>query len=206
MTDRQPQVRQPQVDAAPLNAEQTIERLTARLARVEGQLKGLQFAFPGFVIFAVAVFAMQLFKPSAVHTQTVVAESLGVKNAKGDLVISLGTTADGAASISFLDAQQKIRLMAGLSANGRPSLSLIDPQQVPRAVLSLNDQLDPSLAMFNAEKLPRAVFSVDGGDTAASGHLIMYGAGGGLDLSAFDGRVRWNPRGGAPVDIMPAKK
>jgi hypothetical protein len=38
--------RQPQVHAAPLNAEQTIERLTARLARVEGQLTGLQFAVP----------------------------------------------------------------------------------------------------------------------------------------------------------------
>jgi hypothetical protein len=36
--------------------------------------------------------------------------------------------------------------------------------------------------------------------------LILYGAGGGLDLSAFDGRVRWNPRDGAPVDITPAKK
>jgi hypothetical protein len=72
MTDRQPQVH-----AAPLNAEQTIERLTARLARAEGQLKGLQFAFPGLVIFAVGAFAMQLLKPSAVHTQTVVAETLG---------------------------------------------------------------------------------------------------------------------------------
>jgi hypothetical protein len=201
MTDRQPQVH-----AAPLNAEQTIEHLTARLALVEGQLKGLRFAIPGLVIFAVAAFAMQLFKPSAVHTQTVVAERLGVKNPKGDVVVWLATTADGAPSISFLDAQQKVRLAAGLSTNGRPSLSLIDPQQVPRAVLSLNDQLDPSLTMFNAEKLPRAVLSVDGGDTGGSGHLIMYGAGGGLDLAAFDGRVRWNPLGGAPVDIMPAKK
>jgi hypothetical protein len=201
MTDRQPQVH-----AAPLNAEQTIERLTARLARVEGQLKGLQFAVPGLVILAVAAFAMQLLKPSSVHTQTVVAETLGVKNSHGDVVVRLGTTADGTPSASFFDAQQKIRLMVGLSANGSPSLSLIDPQQVPRAVLSLNDQFDPSLTMFNAEKLPRAVFSIDGGNTGGSGHLILYGAGGGLDLSAFDGRVRWNPRDGAPVDIMPAKK
>jgi hypothetical protein len=201
MTDRQPQVH-----AAPFNAEQTIERLTARLARVERQLKGLQFAVPGLVILAVAAFAMQLLKPPAVHTQTVVAETLGVKNSNGDVVVRLGTTADGAPSMSFFDAQQKIRLMVGLSANGRPSLSLIDPQQVPRGVLSLNDQFDPSLTMFNAEKLPRSVFSIDGGDTGGSGHLILYGTGGGLDLSAFDGRVRWNPRDDAPVDIMPAKK
>jgi hypothetical protein len=161
MTDRQPLGH-----SAPLNAEQTIERLTARLARVEGQLKGLQFAVPALVILAVAAFVMQLSKPSAVHPQTVVAESLGVKNAKGDVVVWLGTAADGAPTISFFDAQQKIRLMAGLSANGRPSLSLIDPQQVPRAVLSLNDQLDPSLTMFNTEKLPRAVFSIDAGGQA----------------------------------------
>jgi hypothetical protein len=172
MTDRQPQVH-----AAPLNAEQTIERLTARLARVEGQLKGLQFAVPGLVILAVAAFAMQLLKPSSVHTQTVVAETLGVKNSHGDVVVRLGTTADGAPSASFFDAQQKIRLMLGLSANGSPSLSLIDPQQAPRAVLSLNDQLDPSLTMFNADKLPRAVFSIDGGNTGGSGHLILYGPG-----------------------------
>jgi hypothetical protein len=198
MTDHQSQV-----DAAPLDAEQTIERLTARLARVEGQLKGLRFAFPALVILAVTAFAMQLLKPSAVHTQTVVAETLGVKNSNGDVVVLLGTTADGAPTMSFFDAQRKIRLMVGLSANGRPSLSLIDPQQVARAVLSLNDQLDPSLTMLNAEKNPRAVFSID---TGGSGHLILYGAGGGLDLSAFDGRVRWNPRDGAPVDIIPAKK
>jgi hypothetical protein len=198
MTDRKPDVH-----AAPLDDEQTIERLTARLARAERQLKGLQFAVPGLVILAVAAFAVQLLKPSPVHTETVVAETLGVKNSNGDVVVRLGTTADGAPSISFFDAQQKIRLMAGLSANGTPSLSLIDPQQVSRAVLSLNDQLDPSLTMFNAEQLPRAVFSID---TGGSGHLILYGAGGGLDLSAFDGRVRWNPRDGAPVDILPAKK
>jgi hypothetical protein len=92
------------------------------------------------------------------------------------VVVRLGTTADGAPSVSFFDAQQKIRLMVGLSANGSPSLSLIDPQQVPRVVLSLNDQLDPSLTIFNAEKLPRAVFSIDGGNTGGSGHLILYGA------------------------------
>ena len=83
--------RQPQVHAAPLNAEQTIERLTARLARVEGQLKGLQFAVPGLVILAVAAFAMQLLMPSAVHTQSVVAETLGVKNSNGDVEIFMST-------------------------------------------------------------------------------------------------------------------
>jgi hypothetical protein len=117
-----------------------------------------------------------------------------------------GTTSDGAANIAFFDAQQKIRLMAGLGANGGPSLSLVDPQQTPRAVLSLNDQLDPSLTMFNAEKLPRAVISTDGADAGGSGHLIMYGAGGGLDLSAYDGHVRWTSREGAPLDAMPIKK
>jgi hypothetical protein len=197
---------QPQTQPAKANAQQTIERLTARLERVEGRLKGLQYSVPALAILTAASLIMQLNKPSTVNTKTVVAETFGVQNAKGDIVVRLGTTSDGAANIAFFDAQQKIRLMAGLGANGGPSLSLVDPQQTPRAVLSLNDQLDPSLTMFNAEKLPRAVISTDGADAGGSGHLIMYGAGGGLDLSAYDGHVRWTSREGAPLDAMPIKK
>ena len=197
---------QKQVQPIPANDEQTIERLTSRLERMEGQLKGLQFAVPGSVILAIAAFAMQLSKPSTITTKTVLAESLGVQNSKGDIVVRLGTTPDGAPDIAFFDAEKKIRLMVGLRANGGPSLSLFDPQQGPRAVLSLNDQFDPSFTMFNAEKLPRAVLSTDGANTGGNGHLIMYGAGGGLDLSPYDGRVRWNPRGGTPVDLVPVKQ
>ena len=56
--------------------------------------------------------------------------------------------------------------------------------------------------MFNADKLPRSVFAVDEG----GGHLILYGTAGGLDLAAHDGRVRWTPSGGAPVDALPVTK
>jgi hypothetical protein len=84
-------------------------------------------------------------------------------------------------------------------------VSLVDPQHAPRAVLSLNNQHDPSLTMFDAANLPRAVVSLDGSDQGGSGHVIPYGAGGGLDLSSYDGRVRWNPRSGAPQDV-PAPK
>src|SRR5262249_43344084 len=124
MTDLQPQTQPAEADA-----QQTIERLTARLERVEGQLKRLQYAVPALVILAVASLIMQLNEPSTVNAKTVVAESFSVQNAKGDIVVRLGTTSAGAANIAFFDAQQKIRLMAGLRANGGPSLSLFDQQE-----------------------------------------------------------------------------
>jgi hypothetical protein len=200
VTDLQPHAQQTQNDAG-----QTIASLTARLEKVEGQLKGLQWAIPGLVILVVGSFLMGLNKPTLLDIKTVVAESVGVKNPKGDVVARLGTTSDGAPNIAFFDAQQKIRLMAALRADGGPSISLIDPQQVPRAVLSLNNQFDPSLTMFNAEKLPRTVLATDGADTGGNGHLIMYGAAGGLDLSPSNGRIRWNPKDGAPVDLLLVK-
>jgi hypothetical protein len=82
-------------------------------------------------------------------------------------------------------------------------VSLLDPQQVSRATLSLNEKSDPSLSLSNADKLPRSVFAID---TTGSGHLVLYGTAGGLDLSAHNGRVRWTPSDGAPVDAVPAPK
>jgi hypothetical protein len=196
---------QPHVPPAPDDAQQTIERLTSRIAALESQLKGLRWAFPGFAILVAALLVMQVNKPSLLDTKTVLTESFGVKNPKGDVVVRLGTTSDGSPNMVFFDAQQKIRLMVGLRPNGGPSVTLIDPQQVARAVLSLNDQSDPSLTLFNTEKLPRTVVGIDSGDNGGSGHLIMYGAAGGLDLATFNGRMRWNPRDGAPVDVLPVK-
>jgi hypothetical protein len=196
---------QPLVPPAPDVAQQTIERLTSRIQVLESQIKGLRWAFPGFAILVAALLVMQVNKPSTLDVKYVVAESFGVKNPKGNAVVRLGTTSDGSPNLAFFDAEQRIRLMVGLRANGGPSVSLIDPQQVARAVLSLNDQFDPSLTLFNAEKLPRTVLGTDGGDNANSGHLIMYGTAGGLDLAASNGRVRWNPRDGAPVDVLPVK-
>ena len=109
---------------------------------------------------------------------------------------------DGSPSIAFFDATKKVRLMASLGISG-PSVSLLDPQQVPRAVLSLNDKSDPSLTLFNADKVQRSLFAIDQG---GSGHLVLYGAAGGLDLAAHDGRMRWSPLGGAPVDALPVAK
>src|SRR2546423_1768144 len=67
---------------APDQAQQPIERLSSRLARVETQLKAFQYVFPGFAILLVALLFMQLNKPSTVNTKIVIAESFGVQNDK----------------------------------------------------------------------------------------------------------------------------
>jgi hypothetical protein len=197
VNDVQPQAQSP--DA--------IERLASRLERQEGYLMGLRLIVPGIMILVVTGFgfSLGLFKHSAADAQTVVAEAFALKNSSGDIVARLGSTPDGAPGIAFFDKEHNLRLVVGLRADGGPSVSLVDPQHAPRAVLSLNNQHDPSLTMFNTASLPRAVFSLDGGDQGGNGHVILYGAGGGLDLSSYDGRVRWNPRGGAPQDV-PAPK
>lgn len=183
-------------------AQQTNACLTSRVERAEKELKGLRFALPAFAILAIVPHLMQLDKPTVVSAKSVIAESFAVKSAGGDIVAQFSASRDGSPSIAFLDANKKIRLMASVSASG-PSVSLLDPQGVSRATLSLNHNSDPSLTLFNADKLPRSMFAIDAG---GSGHLVIYGAAGGLDLAANDGRVRWTPLSGAPVDALPVTK
>ena len=183
-------------------AQQTIEQLNSRLERAEAQMKSFRFAVPALAVLALLALFMKWDKPTVISAKSVIAESFAVRNAKGDLVAQMGADSDGSPSIVFLDANKKIRLMASVGASG-PSVSLLDPQQVSRATLSLNDKSDPSLTMSNADKLPRSVFAIDKG---GSGHLVLYGTAGGLDLAANDGRVRWTPSGGAPVDALPVTK
>ena len=182
--------------------QQTIEQLKSRLERAEAQLKSFRFAIPALAVLALLALFMQWDKPTVISAKSVIAESFSVRNAKGDLVAQMGADSDGSASIVFLDANKKIRLMASVGANG-PFVSLYDPQKVSRATLSLNDKSDPSLTMSNADKLPRSVLAIDKG---GSGHLVLYGTSGGLDLAANDGRVRWTPTGGAPIDALPVGK
>jgi hypothetical protein len=193
-----------QTPSAPAHeqAQQTIEHLKSRLECAEKQMKGLQFSIPGLAILACVPLFMQLNKPTVISAKTVTAESFSVQSTKGDIVAQLSASGDGSPSIAFLDANKKVRLMAWVGASG-PSVSLLDPQGVSRATLSLNEKSDPSLTMSNADKLPRSVFAID---TGGSGHLVLYGTAGGLDLTAHDGRVRWTPLNGAPVDAMPATK
>ena len=182
--------------------QQAIEQLKSRLERTEGQMKGLRFTVVGLSVFAIVALFRQWDKPTVISAKSVVAETLSVRNAKGDIVAQIGADSDGTPSIALRDANQKIRLLASVSASG-PSVSLFDPQQVSRAMLSLNENSDPSLTMSNADKLPRSVFAIDKG---GSGHLVLYGTAGGLDLAANNGRVRWTPSGGAPVDALPVTK
>ena len=183
-------------------AQQTNACLTSRVERAEKELKRLRLAIPGLAILAIVPLFMQLDKPTVVSAKSVIAESFAVKSAGGDIVAQFGASRDGSPSIAFLDANKKVRLMASVGASG-PSVSLLDPQEVSRATLSLNDKSDPSLTLSNADKRPRSVFAID---TGGSGHLVLYGAAGGLDLAANDGRVRWTPSGGAPVDALPVTK
>ena len=182
--------------------QQTMEQLKSRLERAESQMKWLRFAVMGLSALIVVALFMQWHKPTVISVKSVFAESFAVRNAKGDIVAQMGADSDGSPSIAFRDANNKIRLMASISASG-PSVSLFDPQQVPRAMLSLNENSDPSLTMSNADKLTRSVLAIDKG---GSGHLVLYGSAGGLDLAANDGRVRWTPSGAAPVDALPVAK
>ena len=198
--------------------QQTIEQLKSRLERAEKQMKALQFSILVPTVLAGVALFMQLQKPTVIRVKSVIAEEISVKDvisaksvfaenfavrsARGDIVAELSANRDGSPSIALLDANKKIRLMAWVGVSG-PSVSLLDPQEVSRATLSLNDKSDPSLVLYNADKLPRSVFAIDQG---GSGHLDLYGTAGGLDLAAHDGRVRWTPSGGAPVDALPVAK
>ena len=192
--------------------QQTIEQLKSRLERAEKQMKALQFSILVPTVLAGVALFMQLQKPTVIRVKSVIAEEISVKDvisaksvfaenfavrsARGDIVAQLSD------SLAFFDANKKVRLMAWVGVSG-PSVSLLDPQEVSRATLSLNDKSDPSLVLYNADKLPRSVFAIDQG---GSGHLDLYGTAGGLDLAAHDGRVRWTPSGGAPVDALPVTK
>ncbi len=181
---------------------QTIDQLISRLERAEGQMKGLRFAVVGLAVLACVALFKQLHKPTTIAEKNIVAETFSVRNAKGDIVAQMGADSDGYPGIAFRDANKNIRLMASVNASG-PSVSLFDPQRVSRAMLSLNEESEPSLSMSNADKLTRGVFAIDKG---GSGHLVLYGTAGGLDLAANNGRVRWTPSGGAPVDALPVTK
>ena len=135
---------------------------------------------------------------SRVTAKNLAVETLVLRNATGEIVALLSSTRDGTPHISLFDAQKKVCLSIGLRPNGGPLVSLFDPEQGARAELSLNGQQDPSLTMSNAAKVTRAALAID---TGGSGHMILYGASGGLNLSASDGRVQWNPVGGTAQDI-----
>ena len=183
--------------------QQTIEQLKSRLERAEKQMKALQFSILVPTVLAGVALFMQLQKPTVIRVKSVIAENLAVKSASGGIVAQLSASPEGSSSIAFFDANKKVRLMAWVGVSG-PSVSLLDPQEVSRATLSLNDKSDPSLVLYNADKLPRSVFAID---TGGSGHLSLFGTAGGLlDLAAHDGRVRWTPSGGAPVDALPVAK
>lgn len=183
-------------------AQQAIEQLKARVERAERRMKALQFSIPALAVLICAALLMQLDRPTVIGAKSMIAETFSVRNAGGDIVAQLGAGRDGSPSIAFLDANNKIRLMMAVGVRG-PSVALLDPQGVSRAILSLNGKSEPSLTMTNAEKLTRGVLAID---TGGSGHLVLYGTAGGLDLAAHDGHVRWTPAGGAPADALMISK
>ncbi|GAC1421957.1 MAG: hypothetical protein NVSMB6_23560 [Burkholderiaceae bacterium] len=170
-------------------------------------MNGLRWAVPSLVIaLLVLLYTVQL--RSSLTSDTITAKSLSVesvmlRNAAGAIVAMMSSAPDGTPQISLFDAQKKVRLSIGLRSNGGPSISLIDSEQSARAMLALNDQQDPLLTMSNAAKLTRAALAID---TGGSGHVVLYGVGGGLNLSAADGRVRWTPVGGGTAQDISTQK
>jgi hypothetical protein len=187
------------ISAARKEDSQLLDKMAQRLQRAERKLKNLQWSIVLVAVLACLPLLMRLDKAAVISGKSVIAESVLVQNTNGDIVAQFSAGRDGTPSISLFDANNKIRLLMSVGASG-PSVSLLDPQQVSRATLSLNNKSDPSLSMSNADKLTRSVFSID---SEGSGRLVLYGAAGGLDRAAHDGRVHWTPAGSPPVDAFP---
>lgn len=182
----------------------TLEHLAARIKRQERLayrciVLGLMIVSVGTVY---ALNSRMTLTADSVTAKNLTAETIVLRNGTGKTVAQLLTTADGTPHILLFDDQEKLRLHIGLRRDGGPSVSLLDTEQGARAVLSLNDKQDATLSISNAAKVPRAVFGSDAGD---SGHMVLYGTGGGLNLSATDGRVQWTPVGGTAQNIPTQK-
>ncbi len=190
-----------------LKAEPTLETLATQIQRQDRLLKATRWSVLGATIMAAtAILASQWHSSvnaSVVKAKTLSVETIALRNDTGKIIALISSTSDGTPHISLFDSREKVRLSIGLRQDGAPSISLLDTEQGSRAVLSLNDHQDASLTMFNATKLPRATLAVD---AASSGHMVLYGSGGGLNLSAFDGRVQWNPVGGAVQNVQTTKE
>jgi hypothetical protein len=186
-----------------LKAEPTLEALASHIQRQDRSLKALRWSALGATIMAAAaILASQwhsTVSAGTVKAKTLSVETIALRNDTGKIVALISSTSDGTPHISLFDRSEKVRLSIGLRQDGAPSVSLLDTEQGSRAVLSLNDHQDASLTIFNAAKLPRATLAVD---AASSGHMVLYGTGGGLNLSASDGRVQWNPVDGAVQNVQ----
>jgi hypothetical protein len=190
------------------NTELAVESLAARMNRQGQSIYRLWAALAAFaVLAALAIFVIvyremprsDTLRAATLNADTVIAGTVSLRNATGEIVALLSSSSDGAPQISLFDRQKKLRVSIALRANGGPSISLLDPDLGPRAVLSLNDRQEPSLAMSNEPKGPRRALL--GVDPSGSGFLGLYGTGGGLNLFGSDGRVRWNPVAGTAQDL-----
>jgi hypothetical protein len=193
------------------DTEPTVERLLARIESLEKAVKSQRWTGLIAVLGMITVVFLvkdQLqpqsrtsFVADSVRTGSVITGSIALQNATGEIVGLFAAGTDGMPQLSLFDAN-KVRLSIGLRADGGPSISLSDPDNVARAVWSLNEQQDPSLVLFDSSKLPRALFILD---RSSSGRLNLTGVQGGILLSAFDGKMTWDPKDGAAQEIQPAK-
>lgn len=184
-----------------------------------------------FLVIAQSQFQSRMgFVADSVRTGSVITGSIALQNAAGEIVGLFAPGNDGMPQLSFFDANKKVRLSIGLQKDGGPgndgtpqlslfdankkarlgiglrpdggpSISLSDPDNVVRAVLSLNEHQDPSLVLSDSATLPHAIFSV----TDSSGTASLTGTKGGIWLSAFDGKMTWNPKEGGAQEIQLAK-
>jgi hypothetical protein len=183
--------------------EPTLENLASHIQRQDRSLKAMSWSVLGATILAAAAIISSQWHATvnadAVKAKTLSVETIALRNGTGKIVALISSSSDGTPHISLFDSREKVRLSLGLRQDGAPSVSLLDSEQGHRAVLSLNEHQDASLTMYNAAKLPRAALAVD---SVSSGHMVLFGIGGGLNLSALDGRVQWTPVGGAAQNIQ----
>lgn len=180
------------------NTELPVESLAARLDRQAQSMRLLWAAVAVLAIFAIAYTEMRrpdTIRATTLNADTVITETLSVKNKMGEIVALLASSSDGSPQISLFDREKKVRMSISLRANGAPSISLLDADAA-RAVLSLNDRQQPSLVFYepneaNDQKGPQRVLLTV--DTSGSGYLALFGRAGALNLASFDGRMKWTP-------------
>jgi hypothetical protein len=189
--------------------QSTLDPLEARIKSLEGFMTGLRWMVPAQMLMLLVLGSGVYTNQSRIHAMaqgvmpgSITADSLSLRNAKGDITVLVSGGANASASVVLFDAQKNVRVSIGLQDDGSPGVWLYDQGHNARAALSLNKDQDPSLVLFNAEKNVRALLGLD---SKSDGVASLFGSAGGLNFTAAKGTVQWTPVVGSARDL-PAEK